>query len=176
MKKTHYKYFTYGLGIFAFLLFLFISKKIRAALTVSVFIVLNMILSSYKKFIKIPVEIEFLTLGIVFTTLTYGVKAGLVIAILGGILSFIVGYNISPFSFPMLTGYIMMAILSYFLRFLDITSVGLIVTLMNNVLVFSLYNFVFKYDIVKNLSFSLSNIIFNVILFINVVPYLSSIT
>ena len=96
IEKKYYKYLVYGLILFSAALFLLISKRLRAALFVTVFIVLNMILSSYKKFINAPIEIELLTAGIVFCTLTFGVKAGLVVAILGGILSFIVGFNVSP--------------------------------------------------------------------------------
>ncbi len=175
MRNKYYRYIIYGMTGFAFLLFLLVSHKLRAAMVITIFIILNMALSSYKRFIRLPIEIELLTLGIVFCTLNYGIKAGLVVAILGGILSFVVGFNISPFSFPMLTGYVMMVFISYLLRNLNMTFVGLIATLANNLLVFVLYHYVFKYDLMKNISFSVSNILFNAIIFFNVLPYLSTI-
>jgi len=166
MKKAdNFKFFIFGLVAIAIILFLSISTKLRAAIFVSIFIVLNMLISNYKKYIKLPIEIEFLTLGIVLCTVRYGIKAGLVVAILGGILGFIVGFNISPFSFPMMAGYILMALVSYLGRNLPITLLGIIVTIANNSLVFIVYHFLFGYDITKNLSFGITNILLNLILF-----------
>jgi hypothetical protein len=174
-KQDYSKYLFYGLGGFAVLLLtylLLISQMMRAAIYVTVFIGLSTLVSSYKKFIKFPIEIEILTLGIVLCTIKFGIKAGLVVAILGGILSFLVSFDFSPFSFPMLLGYISIAITAYFLGGLSITLVGIIATLVNNILVFSIYNFAFDYDLFKNTLFSLSNIILNVILFLNIAPFL----
>jgi hypothetical protein len=168
--SPYFKYIIYGLAILSVLLLLTLSKTIRAAAFVFFFIIINMALSSYKRFIKFPVEIEFLTLGIVFCTSEYGLKAGLTVAILGGILSFIVGYNISPFSFPMLIGYILMAFISFLLQGQNILLVGIIAAIANNIFVFLVYHFIFGYDTAKNISFGLSNMIFNLILFFNVLP------
>ncbi len=162
----------FAMAAFSMLLFLFFSKTIRSAIYVSIFIVANMVVMSYKKFVRLAIEFELLTLGIVTCTKAFGIEAGLLVAVLGGILSFITSLNISPFSFPMLAGYISMAIMSYFLRSLDITTLGIIITVFNNLLVSMIYHFFFKYDVVKNLSFGISNVIFNYILFTNIAPYL----
>jgi hypothetical protein len=174
--KNKFNYLIYALIVFAILLFAFViinSKTARAAVYVTGFIVINMGLSSYKRFLKLPIEIEFLTLGIVLCTIQFGVKTGLVLAILGGILSFIVGFNITPFSFPMLVGYIIIAFVTFLIKGIDnIAWIGLIACLANNLFVFIVYNFAFDYDTFKNISFSLSNIIINGILFFNIAPLL----
>ena len=172
-SNNNFKYIIYSLVVLSIILFVLISKTARAAVYVSIFIVLNMLIANYKRVVRFAIEFEILTLGIVLCTVTFGIKAGFVIAILGGILSFFSSMNFSPFSFPMLMGYILMAVLSYFLRFLDVTVLGMIVTFANNLFVFSVYHLFFRYDIMKNVCFCVSNILFNFILFTNIAPFLS---
>lgn len=174
-KQDYSRLLFYGLACFAILLFVYLllfSQMLRASIWITVFIALSMVLSNYKKFIRAPIEIEVLTLGIVICTIKFGIKAGLIVAILGGILSFIVGFNISPFSFPMLLGYITIAITSYLFGQIGITIVGIIASIINNAIVFAMYYFVFDYDLFKNLSFSISNLVFNMIIFFNIAPLL----
>jgi len=173
--KVYYKYFIYGLAIFATILFLIISKHIRVAIIVTIFILLNRLITTYKLFIRLPIEFEFLTLGIVISTLSFGSKAGLVIAIFGCIISFIIGFEFSTFSLPMFLGYSSVAIITYLLQDYNITFVGIFATLINNLIVFSLYHYVFGYDLGRNISFSTSNIIFNSVLFFNIAPFLMTI-
>ncbi len=174
-RKDYFRYLIYAMTLFSVILFIFTiiaSKTARAAIFVALFIILNMIIASYKRFIRLPIEFEVLTLGIVICTVQFGLKTGLVLAILGGILSFVVGYNINPFSFPMLLGYILIAFVSFLFKGLDITLVGILATLANNLFVFTAYYYAFRYDFFKNLSFSLSNIVLNVIFFLNLAPFL----
>jgi hypothetical protein len=175
-KKDYSQYLFYGMAGFAVLLLIYnllVSKMFQAAVVISIFIFLSAVLSSYKRFIKLPIEIEILTLGIVVCTINFGVKAGLIVAIIGGILSFIVGFNISPFSLPMLLGYVSIAFTSFILRDFNITLVGIIASIVNNILVFVIYNYAFEYDIFKNLGYSISNLAFNIILFLNIVPLIA---
>ncbi len=165
--QREYKYFIYAISFIAAILFLILSSKIRAAIIVTAFILLNRIITTYKMFIRVPLEFEFLTLGIVLSTIAFGVKAGLVIAIFGCIVSFILGFELSMFSFPMFMGYISVAASAFLLKGFDVVTIGLVATLVNNLIVFFSYHFLFGYNLSKNISFSLSNIIFNAILFLN---------
>ena len=169
-----FSYATYAMMILAVALFVLLSKKIRASLFVSGFIFVNMVITFYKKFIKIPMEIEILTMGIVLCTVNFGLNAGLVVAILGWALGFFIGLDISPFALPMFLGYILMVFVSFILTGLNIRLIGIIATLTNNLLIFTLYHFLFGYDPGKNLAFSISNIALNLILFINIAPFISS--
>ncbi|MEM3373646.1 MAG: hypothetical protein QXE31_00345 [Candidatus Woesearchaeota archaeon] len=145
------------------------SKTARAIIYVSIFIFINVVVSIYKRFIKLPIEIEFMTFGIVLITYNFGIKAGLIFAILGGILSFIVSFNISPFSFPMLMGYMLMALITLFFQYFNITEslflIGIIASFINNLFVFLFYHIVFDYDMIKNISYSVSNFLFNFLVF-----------
>ncbi len=174
-RKNSFKLLIYFLFIFAVFLLIIIlikSRTARASIYVTIFIVINMIIASYKRFLRIPIEFEVLTLGIVICTFQFGIKVGLVLAIIGGILSFIVGYNISPFSFPMLLGYMLIAVVTYLFKGFDLVFLGILSTLINNLMLFLVYSFVFDYDIFKNLSFGISNILFNTIFFLNLAPFL----
>lgn len=158
-------YFFLFFAIVLFVFFILKSRELRAILYLILFIIINMIISTYKRFIKLPIEIEFMTLGIVLLTYIYGLKIGLIFAIIGGILSFIVGFNISPFSFPMLLGYIIMCFITFLFQYINIgislIFIGIIASLINNIFVFLFYHFVFKYDLIKNISYSVSNFLFN---------------
>jgi hypothetical protein len=173
-NKKLYRLLIYGLMAVAVLLFILLSEKARAAVVVSIFIFVNMIITTYKKFLKAPIEIEVLTLGIVLSTLEYGVAAGLIVAILGWILGFFVGLDISPFALPMFLGYLVVVLASYILQPLNITIIGITASLINNIIIFMIYHFLLRYDVGKNLSFGLSNLMFNVILFNNIAPVLQS--
>jgi hypothetical protein len=178
MRKKRQDYFrliVYMMAVVAILLlvyFIVTSRTMRASVFVSIFIVANMFITSYKRFIRVPIEIEVLTLGIVICTLEFGIKAGLVVAILGGLLSIFVGFDISPFSFPMLLGYILIAFTAFFLRGMDLVLVGIISSLMNNLFVFTIYHAAFNYNLFKNISFSLSNLAVNTLLFVNIAPFI----
>jgi len=149
--RDYFKFIVYGLMIFSVLLFLILSRKAKVAIWVSIFIFVNMVMTSYKKIIRLRLEIELLTLGIVLCTVSFGVKAGLVVAILGGILSFFVGLDINPFIFPMFVGYVMMVFTSYLLDGMNITYIGIFTSLINNLFVFLIYHLLFGYEITKNL-------------------------
>ena len=163
------------LAIFAAVLFVFSSNKLRTAIVITSFILINRLITTYKMFIRIPLEFEFLTLGIVLTTLNFKLPAGLVIAIFGAIVSFVIGFEISAYSFPMFLGYGSVAIMTHILRNLNnLTLIGIIASIVNNLVVFTLYHYVFAYSPSKNLSFSISNIIFNIVIFVNIAPFISS--
>ncbi|MEM4397922.1 MAG: hypothetical protein QW757_04860, partial [Candidatus Woesearchaeota archaeon] len=156
-NKIDFKIIIYALIFFSFIMFIFTiykSKTARAIIYFVFFILINMILANYKKFVRLPIEIEFITLGVVFITYSFGLKIGLTFAIIGGILTFIVGFNISPFSFPMLIGYILMAFTTFFFNYfnfnLSISYIGLIASFVNYIFVFLFYHFVFDYDPIKN--------------------------
>ncbi|MBT3465564.1 hypothetical protein HOD20_07455 [archaeon] len=173
IRHNFKKILFYILGSIAVLVLITISSKMKAAVLITMFIALNIQIVSYKKFLpSVPIEIEILTLGIVLSTMVFGWRQGLIIAIIGGIFSFVFSGNFSPFAIPMLGGYILIVFTSYFLRSMNITFVGMISSIIANCFVFISYHILFRYDFAKNLSFSLSNLIVNSILFVNLAPFL----
>jgi len=165
--------FTIFLLVIILLIFLTLSKGTRAILFVLTFIILNTILTLYKRYVKnLPIEFELLTLGIVLCSVSFGLNAGLIVAILGGISYILFSTNFSPFSIPMLLGYIFMAFFSAYFSNINIIYLGILANLIHNLFVFSIYHLAFGYDLLKNILFSLSNILFNIILFYNLAPIL----
>ena len=97
---------------------------------------------------------------------------GLFVALIGGILYTVFNTNFSPFTIPMMIGYMIMAVIASLFSYVNITVLGILTNLIHNAFVFLVYHFLFNYDIRKNLMFSLSNLLFNVILFLNIAPFL----
>ncbi|MBD3203572.1 hypothetical protein GF327_04710 [Candidatus Woesearchaeota archaeon] len=156
-------------------LLIFFYYQIKASLFVTAFIIANIALSSYKKNFQFPIEIEILTLGIILSTFLYGIKAGLLIAILGTILSSAFYGYYSPFLIPMIIGNMLVALLTPLFFSTQLFLSGLILSMIKNGFVFIFYHFVFNYHIGKNLSFGITNIIWNSLLFVNIAPILFTI-
>ncbi|MFH0874576.1 MAG: hypothetical protein V1859_01470 [archaeon] len=170
IKKKYYLYFL--LALFALPLIIFFYKEIKATLFVTAFIVGNIIVSAYKRDFQFPIEIEILTVGIVLCTLKYGLKAGILIAVFGTILSSAFYGYYSPFMIPMIIGNIIGAAIPFAMPLQNIFLLGLVVSIVKNAFVFVFYHFVFNYDITKNLAYGTSNLFVNMILFLNIAPFI----
>ncbi|AJF62059.1 TPA: hypothetical protein HA239_05640 [Candidatus Woesearchaeota archaeon] len=147
----------------------------RATLFVLGFIIFSVILTLYKRYFYIPIEFEIISLGIVLCSVEYGLAAGLIVALVGGIAYTIYCTSFSPFTVPMLFGYSLMAFLASFFPQANITYLGIAVNVIHNIFVFSIYHFAFRYDPFKNIMYSGTNILINILLFSNVAPFLSAI-
>ncbi|MFH2020059.1 MAG: hypothetical protein ABIJ34_01480 [archaeon] len=180
VEKKHTKRLsTVFLAIAILSLLLILSKEVRVLVFILAFIGLNVVVTAYKRYFAAPIEIEVLSLGIVLCSVAFGLPAGLFVAIIGGIVYTVLSTNFSPFTIPMMLGYIMMAILSFFLAHvfpgINISFLGIIVNLLHNLFVFFIYDGIFGYDVWKNAVFSISNFTFNAIIFLNLAPFLFSI-
>ena len=176
MKLTAKQKILITLYIFCFVIFLVLfilfSEQIKALFFVTGFILLNIFISAYKKNFQFPIEIEILTLGIFFCTYFYGINAGLIVGIVGGLLSSVLYGYVSLFLIPMIIGNMLVAVLTPLFSPLHYSLAGIILTIIKNGFVFMIYHFVFGYNIGKNLSFSISNILLNIVLFLNIAPFL----
>ncbi len=159
-------------GLFSLPLVFLFYNEIKATIFVTFFIVGNIVLSAYKRDFQLPIEIEILTLGIVLCTINYGLKAGMLIAIFGTVLSSAFYGYYSPFLVPMVIGNVIAAFLVPYVP-LPLFWLGVLATFAKNMFVFVFYHFVFNYDISKNLMYSISNILVNLVLFLNIAPFLA---
>jgi hypothetical protein len=153
------------------MILLFLSREARAVLFIFAFLGLNSVITLYKRYIYLPIEIEVLSFGIVFTTIAFGLKAGIAVAMLGGVLFTILTTSFSPFTVPMVLGYVVMACTAFSLRLfvpgLPYPVIGIVANVIHNLLVFTLYHFFLGYDPLKNFLFGFTNILFNIFLFLN---------
>ena len=143
------------------------SKGAQKIIFMTSFIVLNLFVTLYKRYFRFPIEIEILSFGIVLCSVSYGIASGLFVALIGGILYTVFSTNFTPFTIPMIIGYMMMAGLSSLFPHINIIYLGIFVNIIHNLFVFVMYHFFFKYDFGKNLLFSVSNVLFNILLFVN---------
>lgn len=155
-----------------FPLIILFSKEITIVFFVAGFIIINILISSYKKNFQFPIELEILTMGIVLSTFAFGLKAGMLIAIFGTILSSAFYGYYSPFLIPMVMGNAIICVLTPLFPMSHIFITGVILSLIKNIFIFLFYHFIFNYDIGKNISYGVSNIILNAILFFNIAPLL----
>jgi hypothetical protein len=159
------------LFVILLMILLTISKGLRAIVFVLGFIVVNVFATLYKRYFYMPVEFEILSLGIVLCSVAFDLNAGLIVAILGGIAYTIFCTSFSPFTIPMLFGYSLMAFFSFYIPITNIIYLGILANIIHNIFVFSIYHFIFRYDLGKNILFSTSNILFNIFLFYNLAPF-----
>jgi hypothetical protein len=153
-----------------FFLFAFIFKGVEALFFILFFIGLNIVVTMYKRVVYAPIEIETLSFGIILCSAKFGLIPGLTVAIIGGIIYVVYNNSFSPFTLPMMLGYIIMAVISSLYNTVNITLLGIAANLAHNIFVFSIYYFVFRYDVGKNILYSSSNLIFNILLFSNLGP------
>ena len=168
LKDKNLKKFLLVLHVVVIVLLIVISsKQARAILFIFGFIVANVFVTYYKKYFRAPVEIEVLSFGIILCSYTFGLTAGLIVAILGGIVYIVFTNSFNPFVIPMMIGYVIMAVLSSVFTSFNIVFLGIAVNIIHNLFVFTVYHFFYGYDPFPNFLFSVSNILFNVILFYN---------
>lgn len=167
IKKINTKRILLTLIAISLLLLLISSKSMRGIFFVMFFVVANVFATLYKRYFYLPVEFEIISLGIVLCSYTYGIGAGLAVALIGGAAYTIFCTSFSPFTVPMLFGYCLMAAIAAYVPIGNIVFLGILANIIHNIFIFLVYHFFFGYDIWKNFLYSASNILFNVLLFWN---------
>jgi hypothetical protein len=167
LKKHEKQIMTYSIMILALILLsiLFI-KTVALIVTVCMFIFINVVLKFYKRvFPGIPIEFEITTFGSVVTTIAFGVWAGLIVALLSCLFAEFLNQRISPNSFVNMIIYLLIPLLSLLLNPSNVIMGGLIICIIINVIIYFIFMFVMHYDFFKNTLYSLSNILWNYLLF-----------
>lgn len=172
IKNIDQRFLAYAGIALALLIFsILVFNLSKAIFFVALFIALECIIGLF----NIPsIDIELISLGTILCTLSFGVKAGLLVAILGSLISDIINGKISYLTMPMMFAYCLIALITPLFSGLGIVLGGIIVVLIVNVLLFMVY-YAMNYDFLSNVMSSASNIIWNLILFLKVAPFLFSI-
>lgn len=174
-KKVDERVFVYGaMALVLLILSTLMFKYNKAVFFVILFIALNSIIGLYKAFFYIPIEIELVSLGTILCTLSFGLKEGILVAVLGSLLAAVVNGTISYLTIPMVIGYIFMAFITPMFSGLGVAFGGIVVVLLTNILIFIIYQ-IMGYDLFSNIVFSVSNIIWNLLLFLRLAPFLANI-
>src|SRR3989338_9900344 len=130
------------------------------------FCVINSAMLSFKRYFDAPLDPEFSTFSAILMTVRYGLLFGIITAILTKLVSMIYIKNIKVNYFFMMTGYIVAALLADVFKGYGVVTLGLIVTLLANVYQFFIRKFVVNYSTFEIISYGVTNIIFNSVLFI----------
>ncbi len=149
-----------------------IARTLHIVGVVALFIGLHVFIKRFwRAFSSLPLEIEVMTLGSVVVTLLFGVKAGILLAVLGTFLSSHFSRGISIYTPMMASGYVLAAVFALFVSPANIIMGGIIISLLVNayfVIIFQLVG----YTLLENIVYSISNIILNTLLFVKIAPWL----
>ncbi len=164
-KKYFYRAFYPVLAIFILLLLFFLRNFFKAFAVMVLFIVANVLIGKLRRIIRVPVEAEVVMLGTVVCTMLYGTVAGIFVALFAAVLGAITAKTLSHYTLLMVLGYIVAAFVATLFDPTNIVKAGIIITVVINVVLFLLFQVVFSFNWIKNISYAITNIVFNIFLF-----------
>lgn len=161
------------LGLFLLVVFFNpLARTLKILVIMLAFTAINVFIKRFlRPFKSLPLEIEVSTMGSVVVTLLFGVKAGILTAVLTCFAANYFTRGIDLYTPMMTSGYVLAAILALFLAPANIAAGGIIVTLIVNAYLIVIFHMV-GYSLLENSMFGLSNVVFNAILFLKVAPWL----
>jgi len=171
-----YNVYVLVLGLLSlFLLVIFFNPLARTAKILGVmaaFTVGNVLLKRWMlPFRSLPLEIELSTLSSVVATLAFGVKAGILLAVLTCFAGNHFTRGISLYTPMMASGYVLAALLAWFMAPASIVAGGIVITLIVNAYLIAIFSMV-GYSPLENFLYGASNVVLNSILFLKVAPWL----
>lgn len=168
-RKRFNQYFSkvfYPVLFLSILIIIFLLRHVlRAFIVMILFIVANILIGRVRRVIPVPIEIEVVTLGTVICSILYGFSAGVFVAVFSAIIGAVIAKRISPYTLVMVLGYIIVATVATGFDATSIVKAGIILTLVNNIFIFCVFQFAFRYSVFRNIGYGLSNVILNIVIF-----------
>ncbi|MCM2325165.1 MAG: hypothetical protein NDI94_01770 [Candidatus Woesearchaeota archaeon] len=160
--KLDKKWIIIGLAIFAasFIIDIFPVAFITA------FTVANTIMLAFKKSFDPPLDPELSTFAAVLITVKYGLMYGLVAAFITKFVQMMWIQKIKAAYFFMILGYMLAAVLADIFSGIGIVNLGLLITIVINVFISIIRQVVLGYSPFETYGNAISNVIFNMVLFI----------
>jgi hypothetical protein len=166
LKKHRRPIIAYSL--IALVLVLLISlffNVVKAAVVIITLIVINIFLRFYKRIIPgLWIELEITMFSSILCSIAYGFWPGLIVAIFSSVLAECFNQFISPFSLVNIVAYIIVSIVAIVLNPSTVVFGGLTLVVIANIAIFCVFVGL-GYNLFKNLSFSITNLIWNYMLF-----------
>jgi|GEM_PF-4959406 len=159
------KLFYPALFISILLLIFLLRHVLKAFIVMLLFIFANVVIGRIRRVIPVPIEIEVVTLGTVICTILYGFGAGAFVAVFSAIIGAVIAKRISPYTLIMVVGYVIVATIATAFDPAGVVKAGIILTIVNNLFIFCVFQFAFRYSVFRNISYGLSNIILNILIF-----------
>ncbi len=133
---------------------------------VTLFTVGNTLMQSFKRYVDPPIDIELSTFSSILITIEYGLGYGLMAAFFTKFVQMLYIRKIKMAYFFMISSYMVAALFANFFSALNIVTMGIIVTIISNFYLAFIRKFLLGYAPVEILSYAVTNIIFNIVLFI----------
>ncbi len=171
-----YSLYLFGTGLFLLFLLIFffnpIARTLKILSVMLVFILINVFIKkSLRAFTSLPLEIEVATFGSVVVTTLFGVRAGILTAVLATFAAAHFSRGITLYTPMMASGYIIAALLALLFSPANIVAGGIIITFIVNAYFIFIFQLV-GYSFLENFLYSISNVVLNTLLFIKVAPLL----
>lgn len=148
-----------------FIIFL-LRHVLRALAVIGLFILADVLISRVKRvFSAVSIQIEVITLGTIICSILWGFGAGAFMAVLASLIGDAVAKRMSVYTFVRLGSYIIMAAIATAFDPANVVKAGIILAIANNLTLFLVFRLAFRYNMLKNISYTVSNIAFNILLF-----------
>lgn len=159
--------------IVLFILALFFTTFFKFLIAALFFVLLNVFIRKYQGLdIDLPLEIEFVTVATVLTTIKFGLIYGIIMAFLTWYFGESLNENMEGlYNLSMIVGYVFAAVFSVFISQDNLVIGGILVCILSNMIIFTLNHFFVVYDNkFENIISSLTNILSNSFFFLKLAP------
>ena len=160
-----------ALGLLLMFFLLSVFSYVRIFFFVSLLIALNVVGSVYRRYLQLPISLEFATFGTVLAAAAYGHTAGLAVALLSPLIAAIYNGDFSPYTLVTVCIWATAAMVVP-LHPANILLVGMSVAIIKNLIVTLVFQFVFQYDLPRNIIYVITDLCLNIVMFARAAPML----
>ena len=129
-------------------------------------IVFNTYLYAFQLGRGLPTDLELSTFSTVLITTTYGIKWGLITAVLTKLIACIYSGSVLVDHMFMILTYLNAAVLAMVFSFVNTTTLGLIIVVINCIIMYFISKYMLSLDFSINLCYTGTNLVFNFIVFL----------
>jgi hypothetical protein len=131
----------------------------------SMFCIANALLLTIDRYVNAPLDLELSTFSAVLMTLVFGLRWGLLVAVMTKIAAILYNKNVRVDHLFMIFGYAIAAIVASFMPG-GVVIVGIVATIMVNIYTLFISKFVTMLSSYEIFTYGLSNTFFNIVLFL----------
>jgi len=159
--------------LFVWLLSFFI--EIWPIIFITFFCIVNAFILSFDRYLNAPVDIEFSNFATIIISFNFGLTYGLITAFFTKFADMVYNKRFKITYFFMISSYMVAAIFANMFQTMEIVSLGLIVIILSNLYLGLIRKFITQYSLFEVLTYGISSIIFNMVLFIGFASPISGI-
>jgi len=130
------------------------------------FCVLNALLLIYDRYVDAPVDLELSTFAAIVMTLTFGLKWGIISAVLTKTAAIINNRDFNKSSLLAMSAYVLAAVVTSIMPEMNIILLGLIVVMIVNLYSFIMFKYLLMLSYFEVGMYNVTNIIFNIVLLV----------